>query len=223
MNDQEQFEQQAHWEKIHARHPAHMYRADDANPFAKTIGAWLAKTTPRGRLLELGCGAGRDCAYLANLGMRASGIDFSRKALVKAAQVSGSRVMLAQQTLSQGLPFARDTFAAVYAHLSVHYFDDELTAFIFSEVHRVLRLNGYFALRVKSVDNELYGQGVELGPDMYACEGHVRRFFRPEFLSALVSQRPWTIVNGWNDIPPELSRGFIEAVLQKTECGSNQQ
>ena len=223
MNVQEQLDQQAHWEKLHARYPADAYSAADMSTFAQTFGGWLGKNIPGGRLLELGCGAGRDCTYLASLGMQTVGIDFSRKALVKAAHISSKQVMLAQQTLSQGLPFAKDSFEAVYAHLSVHYFNDEVTAFIFSEVHRVLRLNGYFALRVKSVENELFGQGQVVGTDMFSYEGHLRRFFRPEFLSALVEQRPWRIVESWNDNQTEQTRGFIEVVLQKTEYRSNHQ
>jgi SAM-dependent methyltransferase len=216
MNDQDELRQQAHWEELHARYPAHAYRADEMSRFAQVVGTWLGNHLPEGRLLELGCGAGRDCTYLANLGLQAVGLDFSRKALLKAAHVSSGRVMLAQQTLAQGLPFANASFSAVYAHLSVHYFDDDVTSFIFSEVYRVLRLNGYFALRVKSVENEQFGQGQRVGTDMYYDEGHLLRFFRPDFLAALVNQRPWRMVEGWNDEQFEQPRGFLEAVLQKT-------
>ena len=130
--------------------------------FAKTIGAWLGKDHPRAG----GCwnsAAAQDgiAPTWPTWACRRSGIDFSRKALVKAAQISGKQGDAGTADPFTGAALCQGhSFAAVYAHLSVHYFDDEVTAFIFSEVHRVLRLNGYFALRVKSVENELYGQGL---------------------------------------------------------------
>ncbi len=46
----------------------------------------LVKVLPPGRALDLGCGFGRTCRYLANHGWQCDGVDFVEKAIVTARQ-----------------------------------------------------------------------------------------------------------------------------------------
>jgi SAM-dependent methyltransferase len=206
-------DQQAHWNELYARYAGQEHHTGRSSEFAQHFAALRDKEAP-GRLLELGCGAGEDCQLFAAAGMQPVGLDFSRQALTAALHSLAGDARLVQQHLMQGLPFADGTFSAVFAHLSVHYFDDNTTAFIFAEIYRVIGLNGLFALRVKSVENELYGQGEQLGTDMYLTHGHMRRFFRQEFLDALIAQQAWQIMDKWK-LPQE--SGYISAVYRRLE------
>jgi SAM-dependent methyltransferase len=166
----------------------------------------------QGRLLELGCGAGADLAHFAGLGWDVMGLDFSRAGLHGAAGRLDGAAGLVQGHLSLGLPFAESAFSAVFAHLSLHYFDDETTRFLFAEIHRVIGLNGVLALRVKSVENESCGRGELIGRDTYLYRGHLRHFFSKAFLDKLIAQLPWGSPDGWqNDEEP----GYLSALLQK--------
>ena len=214
MNDQEHLGQQAHWDELHARYSGPEHNAKLPGAFAQYFGGYLAAQGLHGPLLELGCGGGADYNYFSNMGIKAVGLDFSRSALTTAKKRLGNEVQLLQHNLAQGLPFADETFSAVFAHLCLHYFDDETTAFIFSEIHHVLGLNGLFALRVKSVENELYGQGELIATDMYYYRGHVRHFFRQEFLNLLIAQNPWHLINQGNKLQEP---GYLSAILQKKE------
>ncbi len=206
------FDQQAHWNELYARFAGQEHNSGRSSAFAQLFATLLDKQAP-GRLLELGCGAGEDCQLFAAAGMQPVGLDFSRQALTAAQHSLAGDARLVQQHLTQGLPFADDVFSAVFAHLSLHYFDDDTTSFIFAEIHRVIGLNGLFALRVKSVENELYGQGEHIGTDMYRYHGHVRRFFRQGFLDALIAQNPWHQIDEWEEHIP----GYLSAMLQRRE------
>jgi SAM-dependent methyltransferase len=206
------FDQQAHWNDLYTRFSGQEHNSGRSSAFAQHFGTLLKEYSP-GRLLELGCGAGEDCQLFAAAGMHSVGLDFSRSALNAARHRLAGQAQFVQQHLPQGLPFADQSFSAVFAHLSLHYFDDATTAFIFSEIHRVIRLNGRFALRVKSVENEFYGQGKQLGRDMYFCHGHVRRFFSSTFLDALVAENTWRRLNPSQE---QHRPGYLTAVLQKT-------
>lgn len=214
MDNRKPLDQQSHWNTLYTHLPGREHNAGSPSAFAQAFGAWLGVPPQDGRLLELGCGAGEDSYYFDNLGMQPVGLDFSRRALVKAQQTIDGRVWLVQQHLAQGLPFVDGAFSAAFAHLSLHYFDDEVSHFLFGEIHRVLRLKGVFALRVKSVESELFGRGVKIGLDCYQYRGHMRRFFRPEFLDDLIRQRPWHKVTGWKEAQ---APGYLTAVLQKVE------
>jgi len=94
------------------------------------------------RVLDVGCGAGATLHYLAGLGLRAMGMDPSRKLL---AQGNGRSPHL---TLTQGrgetLPFAAQSFDALLAECCLSLMDDAAGAL--AEFARVLRPGGVLIL-----------------------------------------------------------------------------
>lgn len=147
-------------------------------------------------VLELGCGQGQDAIAFGAAGHRVDATDFAANAMSAArkalpAALAG-RVSLHQVDTTNPLPFADGRYSAVYAYLSLHYFDDATTRSVFAEVCRVLRPGGLFAFTVKSVNDRLYGTGDRLGPDMYCLDGHVRHFFSPQYAHELL--RGWKVL-----------------------------
>jgi SAM-dependent methyltransferase len=205
------YDQQAHWDELHLLYSGPEHNAEAPGAFAQYFGTWLTEQGLHGRLLELGCGGGADYCHFSRLGWNAVGLDFSREGLRSAGRKLGESARLVQQHLPQGLPFADGTFTTVFAHLSLHYFDDKITSFIFSEIHRVIGLNGNFALRVKSVENKACGRGERIGRDIYMYHGHLRHFFRRAFLDELIAQHPWRRLDDWQEEEP----GYLSAVWKK--------
>jgi SAM-dependent methyltransferase len=100
----------------------------------------LADSLSRGqRILELGCGSGRDAVFLQGRGHSVTATDFSEFAIdanISFHEASG--VVFSVQDLRTPLTFFDADFDAVYARLSLHYFPDGITRDIFREIHRVL-------------------------------------------------------------------------------------
>lgn len=67
-------------------------------------------------VLDAGCGAGRDCSRFAQRGVRAIGIDLSKKLVTIAAKQSGAQCVLGDL---RALPFADQTFSGVWASASL--------------------------------------------------------------------------------------------------------
>lgn len=97
-----------------------------------------------GRLLDLGCGAGR--GVLEGFADRETvGLDFSRAQLDLARERVESGLVLGDMT---GLPFTDDAFDAVTAFYSVIHLPTDQHRTVYEEVVRVLRPGGTFVLSI---------------------------------------------------------------------------
>lgn len=155
-----------------------------------TTDGWLerhADTYPAGaRVLELGCGDGVDAAWLAARGHLVTACDLDPDVLRSAVRTIGTERLLRVDTREM-LPFRNDSFDAVVASLTLHYFTWETTLRAFAEIHRVLADLGVLAFRVNASDDlefgALDGEEVEPGLRRYAAsgtgygEGQMKRFF----------------------------------------------
>ena len=72
---------------------------------------------------------------------------------------------------------------AVYSRFSLHAVDEEGAGRAIRWAYKNLSHGGLFLLEVRSVKDDLYGQGEEVGKDAFVC-GHYRRFIRNEELVA---------------------------------------
>ncbi len=97
-------------------------------------------------VLDLGCGNGRNACFLAGVGLRVTGIDFSGVALgmLKAAsQSSSDRIAAVQSDIRDGLPFDDGTFDIVLdSYTLCHFTDLEENAGAIEECRRVLQPHG---------------------------------------------------------------------------------
>jgi SAM-dependent methyltransferase len=168
-------DQRRHWNAIRRRE---LNRADSTEPsrFARGCASMIPEASS---VLEIGCGWGQDAAFFARQGHSVVATDFSEVAIeeVRARYGDVPRLNFVVMDTARGFPFADGAFDVVYAHLSLHYFSDEVTRRVFREIHRVLRRDGLLLFLCKSVRDPLYGQGQEIEPDMFEREGHVRHFF----------------------------------------------
>ena len=135
---------------------------------------------PSAKILELGAGQGQDSRFFAEAGFNALSTDLpSVIELAKAKhqeQLDGQLVYLAVD-LREDLPFPAAEFDAVYAHLSIHYFDLENTQRLILEVQRVLRPGGIFAFLVNSRDDPEYQVAQEIEPGLLMVDGTMKRYF----------------------------------------------
>lgn len=95
------------------------------------------------KVLDIGCGNGRFCGLLENIGANYTGID-SSKGLIEIArdQCGEARFEVADAT---DLPFPAQTFDAAVAIAVLHHIPSkELRIRFFYEAHRVLKAGGIF-------------------------------------------------------------------------------
>lgn len=156
---------------------------------------WLPAIRAGGAaVLELGCDAGGDTAWLREQGLAVVACDISLPALQACAQAAPGAQLL-QLDLRQPLPFADASFSVVVASLCLHYFDWATTLRAVAEVRRVLQPGGLLLCRLNSLRDVLHGagQGEEVEPHYWRVHGtysECKRFFDRADIDRLFAG-PW--------------------------------
>lgn len=140
--------------------------------FAQTVLGYLA---PEGKVLELGAGLGQDGIWFAEQGFDVTQTDLAVEEMLPIPEgVVLTRLPL---DLSQTLPYMPSTYDAVYACLSLHYFDWNRTERLLDEIYEVLKPGGVFAMLVNSVNDPEHGTGVKVEEDFFTVDGINKRYF----------------------------------------------
>ncbi|MSR86592.1 class I SAM-dependent methyltransferase [Candidatus Peribacteria bacterium] len=201
--------QSTYWSK---KYPV---KTQGVHPFAKAMFKRLPKKP--GKLLDLGCGYGDDALYFARRGWNVTGLDFSAESmrrLRKRLEKKNVAVVPVQHDIKKRLPFPDNSFDALFAHLSVHYFDDTTTERIFTEMRRVLRKGGLLFVKCKSVDDALYGKGKRIGSDTYKSD-HVRHFFSADYMREKLRHCEIKNIRKSSGIYDTHKSAFVEAFAKK--------
>lgn len=179
--------------------------------FTMKAFAYLQKK-PGCSILDIGCGDGRDSLFFAEKGLRVTAIDFSAEAIKRVTTANPAIDAHVMDILAMNFPDA--SFDAIYAHLSLHYFDDVQTDAVFDVIHRTLKEDGLFFVKCKSITDPLYGKGKEVGKDIFIDE-HQRHFFSKDYMAEKL--RNFTILELGETIAEYDGKRscFIEAVAKK--------
>ena len=95
------------------------------------------------KVLDIGCGSGRDVIYLAKLRFDSYGIDFSKVAIRKARKKYKGKNLHLFVGKAEKLPFKNEFFGAVYCGLTIYFTNIKKT---FSEIDRVVKKDGLIYL-----------------------------------------------------------------------------
>ncbi len=169
-------------------------------------------------LLELGCGNGRDSIFFARKGLKVTAVDFSKSGLGELEALANKKRLTNIKTVEQDisrLKFKPNSFDVIYAHLSLHYFDDKTTKNIFHNLHSILKKGGLLFVKCKSTDDALFGQGRKIGENMYLLRDHIRHFFSKEYMLSLLPEFDTVNVRKTASIYFKYRSSFVEATAKK--------
>lgn len=102
---------------------------------------------PPGRVVDLGCGAGRDLRDLTAAGVDATSLDLSEPLARKARMVSGAPVVVADL---RRLPFAAGIFSGVWASASLLHLTRVQAPAALDEAARILQTGGVMFSSMKA-------------------------------------------------------------------------
>jgi tellurite methyltransferase len=170
------------WAREYARAPKTYLWGTEASLLARQVSALLP---PGARVLDLGCGEGRDSVFFAERGFNVTGVDIARSGLAKAERLASARGVrvrwvcgdiggLATRCLGDG------SFDLVYSCGSIHYVPRAMRGRLFRRLQALTRTEGLHA-HIVFTDRTIY---VEKGERI--------DYFAPRELVALYDD--WLIV-----------------------------
>lgn len=175
--------QQDYWENTFSLKPD-MFGEEPS--FAAVRAAEIFSSEGKKKILELGCGQGRDTLYFASQGFEVCALDYS-EAAVKAVEQKcrtwglNSAVQTICHDLKKKLPFQDHFFDGCYSHMlyCMAFTTDELK-FLNGEIRRVLKPGGLNVYTVRHTGDAHYKEGIHRGEDMYEKGGFIVHFFNTE-------------------------------------------
>jgi SAM-dependent methyltransferase len=134
----------------------------------------------QGNILEIGAGHGQDGLFFASQGFTVISTDLEISSLEKnianADQEIKKRISAQKLDLRNHFEF-NEKFDIIYAHLSLHYFDEKTTERIFKDIYNSLKPNGILAFFTNSVDDPEYNTGDKIEEHYFEIEGIAKRYF----------------------------------------------
>lgn len=175
-----------YWDNLHSSYERNDIKYDDwLDQFNDIINNC---TTP---VLDLGCGSGNDTLYLINKGKKVISCDQSSNAINNIRKNFPEVYDTKCFNMLNGLPFEDNSYELVIADLCLHYFREEDTFKIITEIKRVLKEGGHLIFRVNSMNdvNHGAGQGKEVEHHLYTTEDNrLKRFFDEKDIRYFFSQ-----------------------------------
>lgn len=172
----------------------------------------LIKTKKLKTLLDLGCGLGSDSIYFSNKGLEVIAIDQSEKS-IEILRKRNNKIKSIVKDIKD-LKLRSNSIDVIYAHLSLHYFDDKTTTKIFNNLYRIMNKNGLFFVKCKSVEDKLFGKGEKIAENIYK-ETHLRHFFTKEYMEEKLEKFKIIKIRRTSSVYHEYKSSFIEAIATK--------
>lgn len=132
-------------------------------------------------IIDLGCGVtGNVTLYLLEKGKKVISCDFAEEALNAVKMIKDSKTL--KFDMLDEFPFEDNSTNLVIADLSLHYFRENDTIRIISEIKRILRPNGYLLFRLNSTNSTEYKKIIEnsekeIEPHLFFYQNMEKRFF----------------------------------------------
>lgn len=183
------------------------------------IATEMFKQEGKRKILELGCGQGRDTLFFAANSFQVDATDYAESAIQvihEKAQAAGlsQSITAHQHDVRHPLPFEAGSFDACYSHMlyCMALTTSELE-FLFMEVRRVLRPEGLNIYTVRHTRDPHYGTGIHRGEDMYEVGGFIVHFFSREKVEQLAEGYEIVSVHEFEEA--SLPRKLFRVTLRK--------
>lgn len=131
---------------------ADKYAKKTANIPPEEREEFIAFVKPGGKILDAGCGPGRDAVYFSEKGFQVVGVDLSEK-LLELARKKSSKVEFYKQDL-RSLTFPINSFDAIWACASLLHVRRDEASSVLSRFYSLLNFGGVLFILVKEGSGE---------------------------------------------------------------------
>lgn len=141
---------------------AHQF-ADNVSTIAPiaSLERFIHMVPPKAKILDVGCGSGRDAKILSERGLQVVGIDFSDN-MIKIAKEQAPLAEFHQMDM-EALTFPKQSFDGVWAACSLLHLTKQAMPQVLSDIHALLKPEGVFYLTLKKGTGEVFEEDRRYG------------------------------------------------------------
>lgn len=156
------------------------FKIESPSLFAKYVSNYLHKGLS---LLDLGCGNGRDSLLFEKNGLQVTAIDASDFIIEDLRKKYSNRNInfICDDFVCSSVLYEQE-YDYCYSRFSLHAINEIQELELLGNLYKCLKKGGYFFIEVRSIRDEIYGKGKQVGRNAYIYEGHYRRFIDKEEL-----------------------------------------
>lgn len=179
-----------YWNQYYQSHSAQ--NETDPSSFACAMVQHMEKGK---RVLDLGCGNGRDGIFFMEQGINATCIDASPVAidLLKKAYPDKRSSFLCDNFVSSKALF-QIKYDYCYSRWTLHAISKHKEWELLNNVYDTLNNGGKFFIEARSINDSIYGIGTPLGKHEFLNDGHYRRFIDSAELEKSLKLIGFTII-----------------------------
>jgi len=152
----------------------------EPSPFAQYVATLV---DPGKKLVELGCGNGRDAVFFARQGLNVTALDMSQQAILELQNRNIANASFLCGDFVNAKIHQPGAYDYAYSRFSLHAINESQEKVLLKNIFLGLRSNGKLFIEVRSVHDSLYGRGRMIGRNAYYYDNHYRRFLVLEELT----------------------------------------
>lgn len=116
------------------------------------INEFISHLPFKAKVLDIGCGSGRDAAIFCRNGLKVIGIDFSSN-MMKIAKKTAPEAQFHLMTI-ENMEFSSQSFDGIWANCSLLHIPKIKMSCVLNKIYSFLKINGIFSLTVKKGNGE---------------------------------------------------------------------
>lgn len=165
----------SYWNTFYAENKG----VNEPSLFAK----WIMGQVEKGKkIVDMGCGNGRDSIFFMENGMDVYAVDASDVATEHIAQCYSGKIHVENKDFVNYLGEKEEEFDYLYSRFTIHAILEEEQKVCIQNAYKALNSGGKIFIEVRCTKDELFGKGTLVAKNTYFYNGHNRRFIEKEEL-----------------------------------------
>lgn len=164
--------------------------SQEPSPFAQYVATLVE---PGKRMVELGCGNGRDAVFFVGRELQVTALDMSREAIaqLRSRNIANAEFLCGDFVNSN--VHQPDSYDYAYSRFTIHSINRNQEQVLLNNLFRGLRPNGKLFIEVRGVNDPLFGKGRQVERNAYFYDNHYRRFIVLDELVESLEQRGFRV------------------------------
>lgn len=164
--------------------------SEEPSPFAQYVATLVE---PGRRMVELGCGNGRDAVFFAGQGLHVTAFDMSQEAIDQLQRRNIANAKFLCGDFVNAEIHRPEAYDYAYSRFTLHSINRSQEQILLNNLFRGLRSQGKLFIEVRGINDPLFGKGKQVEHNAFFYDNHYRRFIVMDELVESLEQRGFRV------------------------------